>query len=211
MENNINLQDYKKWRQFTVGEIVSFSSSKPRILKIFFNAPEMGNVYMLENREHEHFLARIEGYCTFQMYIDRPVDLVSDVKDLMIYSSELEFTHGVVEAPEIYTKIMVRRKRNHELEHLMFQMQQNTNARFALQQDQFDKVLKGIKDAAPVAPKAEAEPVKGKDAVKPKPKPNKKGKSPTVGAKVAGATDAEVSGPGHVEDKGLSDGDDSAD
>lgn len=136
----IKLDALPRWKKATKGELISLGASVDvRRVRLHVNADGPARVYLIEEWGLR-FLAKIDGYNVVEFYAPGQVDMMVDPGDgeAFWHCAELEPTCIEIKDPAIFTEIAGRRRRNPELEEMMFRMQMNVERRIAMQRDEYE-------------------------------------------------------------------------
>ena len=137
MQRMYNLE---KWMRLTESSRLEFSNPKPRTVRFEVNAPGERALYVADDLTGEcRFLALTMGCDVIEFSANGAFSLLADDPaggqdvETWVFTADGADVSIVLEAPESFTKIVERRRRNPELEAVMAVMQRNLERRFAQQ------------------------------------------------------------------------------
>lgn len=160
-----------KWTFIEIGQVLEFPLERPRLVRLEVNAPDVALLYVLDAAGSAKFLARVSGRDTVEFVSPGAFSLSVTDGACAVYTVDGTVGHRTVEAPQSFTTIVERRKRNPELDAMMRMMNHNIERRLAQQagelQAQFERRAKDAEarkaaiaasksDASASAPVAEA-------------------------------------------------------
>lgn len=125
-----------KWTRLSEGQGLEFSNPRPRNVRVEVNAPSKAAIYCIDGDGEAHFLALVEGRDTIEFGSTGAFTLSVEGPDVMIYTADGADISSVVVAPVVFTKIIERRRRNPELEHIAAVMARNMERRLEQQADE---------------------------------------------------------------------------
>lgn len=136
----IKLDALDRWKKANKGELISLGDSlDTRRVRLHVNSQGGSDVYLVEEWGLR-FLAQCVGLQTVEFYSAGRVELMIDPVqgEAWWHCAELEPTCIEIKDPAIFTEIAGRRRRNPELEEMMFRMQMNVERRIAMQRDEYE-------------------------------------------------------------------------
>ena len=157
-----------KWTTLREGEYFSLAADRVRTIRLEVNAPQRVQLFAIgDNDLSIGFLATVEGRDTIEFVARGPISVSVEGGAVDVYSVDGEDISVEIVAPKIFTKIMERRRRNPELEAIVFQMNANMERRLAIQADDLRRLLTNRENARAALEAARGVPVG--DASKPPP------------------------------------------
>lgn len=182
-----------KWTSIEVGQVLEFPVERPRLVRLEVNAPDVALLYLLDASGTAMFLARVCGRDTVEFISPGAFSLSVTDGACSVYTVDGTVGHRTVEAPQSFTTIVERRKRNPELDAMMRMMNQNIERRLAQQADelaeqygrrqrQFDERTREMQSLKPAAASVSSGAVEA-SAENPEPPAgggSRKGKGPAV-------------------------------
>lgn len=129
-----------KWTTLAEGQGFTFSSSRPRTVRLEVNAPQEVRLYVSDGDQGEiEFLALVKGRDTVEFVTSGQMALHAEGGDVMIYTADGDDVSSIVEAPVIFTKIVERRRRSPEVEYMIAAMNANVNRRLEQQAHELER------------------------------------------------------------------------
>lgn len=138
MQRMFNLD---KWRVVAEGEMISFSGDRPRTVRLEVNCEDRTKFYVEEHGFEPAFLAVVEGRDALEFSANGPFDLLVMGGTAAVYTADGDDWSVSEVDGETFTRIVERKVRNPELELMMYQAQQNAEARFAAQSEELERRL----------------------------------------------------------------------
>lgn len=127
----IQMMDLRKWQALAEGEVARFHKENARTVRIDVNTTHPVLLYVAQQNEDAEFLCKVDGRDRVEFSVDGPFDLTADGGELRFYTVDgADFTMEKVDH-DSFTRIVQRRERNPEIEHMMYLMHQNTEKRIA--------------------------------------------------------------------------------
>lgn len=178
------LYNVNDWVEMNEGQKMAFPGENRKVV-LQVNSPEPVLLYLIQEvngdgtippKKEPRFLARVCGRDTLEFYVPGTFSLSSDGL-VQLTGTELgEPVYAVDDDPDVYTRIVERRQRNHEQERMMWMAQQNfervlrtalddQERRYELRERavtrKAEDEAKAARDAAAAARKAESKPDAG--------------------------------------------------
>lgn len=123
-----------KWWKVSQGEALEFPNEKIRNVRLEVNTPNRSALWVIDvATETVYFLALVEGRQTVEFGTTGKMALSVEGGDVWIYTADSDDVSTIVLAPQIFTKIYERRRRNPEFELMVHKMQENMERRLAQQ------------------------------------------------------------------------------
>lgn len=151
MQRMYNLE---KWMRLPQGSRLEFSNARPRTVRFEVNAPGERALYVVDELSGEcRFLALTMGRDVIEFSANGAFSLLADDPaggedvETWIFTADGADVSIVLEAPESFTRIVERRRRNPELEHVMALTMANMERRFAQQAGEFAEQLERVRAA----------------------------------------------------------------
>lgn len=136
MQRMFNLD---KWRYLAQGEVIRFTSDRPRTVRLEVNAEDKCKFFVAEGAEDPVFLAVVEGRDALEFSAQGEFDLLVTGGSAAIYTADGDDWSVAEVDGATFTKIVERRMRNPELEYMMFVQNQNMEKRLAQQADELQR------------------------------------------------------------------------
>lgn len=147
MQKLYNLAD---WMEVSEGKALKFSTAKPRMIRLDVNAPNETTLYYKRDGETEaRFLAIVKGRETIEFGVRGPIEILPEGGSVFFHVDEGHFLHYVNVDGEVFTKLHERRQRNHQLELIQYQAEQNAKRRMAALEAEFMARLEAAQAKGP--------------------------------------------------------------
>lgn len=131
-----------KWSELSEGRGLVLRGAPGRLLRLHVNAPSEARLFLTGDDGETRFLALVKGRDQVECYTPSgEVVLSADGGEVWIYTADGETEHHVEPAPEIFTKIVERRRRSPELDHIVAQMTANMNRRLEQQARELEQLF----------------------------------------------------------------------
>lgn len=169
----IKLNSLDRWQRLEEGKAIGFAGAESRRVRLHVNCLNETALYLTPEKGNPRLLTVVgAGLNTVEFAAGGNFVVWADEKEageLWFQTAEHEPTHFENLEPVIFTKIIQRRKRNTDLELMMFRAGQNAAAREAAMQREFTAQLDAIKASiASPAPAPAPAPKKDKKDVAPR-------------------------------------------
>lgn len=136
-----------KWIELPHGARLQFTTDRPRTVRFEVNAPREVALYVADDVRPEgdgecRFLALVKGRDTIEFSADGAFSLVTagdEHEPIMVFTADGDDVALELAAPESFTKIVERRRRNPELEYMVSVMERNMHARLQQQAAEFER------------------------------------------------------------------------
>lgn len=126
-----------KWRGIEEGEVITFADTRPRTVRLEVNAPTEVQLFIGSGDADMDFLALVKGRDVIEFSAEGAFSLTVDGGMCNIYTADGDDISVHAVDPVSFTRIVERRQRNPELEHMMMVMQINVEKRLAQQAEDF--------------------------------------------------------------------------
>lgn len=154
----IRIHDVKKWARLEEGQVIGFTSDKPRQVRIEVNSPGDSELYYVDSAGEVTFLALVRGRQTVEFTTDGAFSLSVQGNDCMVYTPDGDdIAHYALDS-ESFTRIVERRARNPEFERMQWEMMANINRRLDRQKHELEQSYRRREAARERVPAAEALP-----------------------------------------------------
>lgn len=168
----IALQELARWRRVGEQEAVRIDGpDKVRQVRLEFNVTRPTQVFLLPTKGEPVFLATVDGREDVTFVTSGPVTFMCSGPtgtEVYYYAKEAEKTSVVVPDAVAFTTIAQRQPRNHDLELMMFKMEQNMQKRLRNAAAEMERKFRAAaeqKAQEPAKPADKpAKPAKEKDA-----------------------------------------------
>lgn len=120
-----------KWTVIEPGQVLEFPMERPRLVRVEVNSPDAANLYLIDQAGEAFHLARVCGRDTVEFVSPGAFSLSAADGAISVYTVDGTSGHRTVEAPQSFTTIVERRRRNPELEAMMRMVNQNMEKRLA--------------------------------------------------------------------------------
>lgn len=128
-----------KWRSLEEGEFVEFANPRPRNVRLEVNAAQETRLYISHAGDDDQtFLALIKGRDILEFASEGAFSIMADGGAVAFYTADGEDITVAPVDPLSYTRIVERRQRNPEIEHMMHMVQLNVEKRLAKQAADFE-------------------------------------------------------------------------
>ena len=139
------LANLDKWTRLSTKDSIRFSNTMPRTVRLQVNSPDVARLWVEPHTDEGsgelQFLARVVGLDVIEFSAPGAFSLFAEGEDVFIYTADGADVSLVNEAPESFTKIVERRRRNPELEYMMAIQNRNMEKRLAeLAEEQFRRL-----------------------------------------------------------------------
>lgn len=134
----IKLNNLDKWQYLGQGEVAHFAKDEPRTVRVDFNAPQ-ACILMISPADDEHSIdVALSGRDVLEFSVNGRFD-ISASEGLWFYTADS--TDWSVENVDhaSFTRVVERRTRNVEMEHMMYLAQLNIERRMAAQFAELEK------------------------------------------------------------------------
>lgn len=135
------IKRFNRYVSLQANKPLTLGCGKMRTVRMDFLAPEETKVFAKGGdggAKAWQFIAIVKGNETVEIGWHGPL-MIKAESPVSIYSSEMEKTEITIENPEIFTRVLNRRKRNPEMERMMFEMQRNIENRVATQLGEIER------------------------------------------------------------------------
>lgn len=130
-----------KWQKIGEGEVITFTDTRPRTVRVEVNAPDDTGIFIFEGDSKDgQFLARVCGRDVLEFSPNDKFALVAD-GECYIYTADGQNWAMAPVDDMSFTRIVERKQRNPELERMMYEMQYNLEKRLAKQAEDFELKL----------------------------------------------------------------------
>ena len=144
-----------KWFELPRDARLQFTTDRPRTVRFEVNAPVETRLYVATDIGAQadglcRFLALVKGRDTIEFSADGAFSLLADddgQEAVWVFTADGDDVSIQLDAPETFTKIVERRRRNPELEYMVAVMERNVNARLAQQAAEFERRLQRGQEA----------------------------------------------------------------
>lgn len=136
MQRMFNLS---KWRVVTEGELIRYEREHPRTVKFEVNAPNLVRLDLIEDGREPVFLARVIGRDVIEFSADGSFEVTVSGGECFFYTVEGDDWSVEPVDDRTFTKIVERRTRNPELEHMMYVQQMNMERRLEEQAAELER------------------------------------------------------------------------
>lgn len=155
----VRLDALERWFPLPVGQVLTLPGKAPRSIRLQVNCPDKARLFTVDQDGELVFLATAERRDRVDFLAAGDVKITTQDEDVFVFSSELEPTYSVVEAPAIFTKIATRAARNPQLEEMMYRMEANAARRQAALAAELAQQVKDAFNAGRAAGAAATQPV----------------------------------------------------
>lgn len=135
------INNFSKWAKLEEGTRIDFANDKPRIVRLDVNAPDPMKLYILNQDDEAFFLARIVGRDVVEFHVTEAFSLTAEGGEVNLYSVDGDDISFRILDRVSFTKIVERRRRNPELEEMMFMMNKNMDRRLTQQADELARLF----------------------------------------------------------------------
>lgn len=137
----VRVHNVTKWARLPKGEELEIVGDALRRVRLEVNSPERAKAYLVREDAPPVFLAVSEGLGVIEFSTPAEKVRVQFVSDEPVWYYTAEGDQIAVARPESpsFVRVASRRERNHELEQMMFKMEQNMNRRIALQFEDLER------------------------------------------------------------------------
>lgn len=136
MQRMFNLS---KWRVVSEGELIRYERDHPRTVRFEVNAPNLVRLDLIEDGREPVFLARVIGRDVIEFSADGSFDITVDGGECFFYTVEGDDWSVEPVDDRTFTRIVERRSRNPELEHMMYMQQINMERRLEAQAAELER------------------------------------------------------------------------
>lgn len=134
----IKLNDLKKWQYLGEGEVAHFAKDDPRTVRVDFNAPGGAILSIREKDAEQGFDVALKGRDVLEFSVDGAFDVSVDDGVWFYTADSTDWTVEKVKH-ESFTRIVERRTRNPEMEHMIYMASLNMERRLAQQADELQR------------------------------------------------------------------------
>lgn len=144
-----------KWTLVEQGQSLAFSNIRPRNVRLDVNAPQETEIwYVCQNTGEALFLALVKGRDVLEFGCVGPFELTVKGGFVMVFTNDGDDISLAPTAEQAFVKVMERRRRNPELEHIAYVMEQNLNRRLEQQANELSQLFERRAAAAAEALRA---------------------------------------------------------
>lgn len=148
------IYDLKTWIELPESQRLEFSSDRPRTVRFEVNAPKEAALYVAGDDGELRFLALVKGRDTIEFSADGAFSLMAEGDQLQavwIKTADGDDVSVEHDAPDNFTKIVERRRRNPELELLVAKAMANQERRLAQQEAEIRALREASRNGGPVS------------------------------------------------------------
>lgn len=117
----------ENWIVIEPGQVLEYPAEKPRLVRLEVNAAAESQLFMLNAANEAFFLALVKGRDTIEFVSSGKFSLSVAENACSVYTVDGSNIAHTVEAPQSFTRVVERRRRNPELEIIAAQMAANMN------------------------------------------------------------------------------------
>lgn len=133
----IKIRKFNEWVALKEGDGLKLPSDKMRTVRLELNAPGETNLAVKQDGKWT-YLCTFQGNEILELGWSGDLELKAD-GPIWYYTPERDKRHITVENPVVFTRILNRRKRNPEMEALMYKLQENMQSRMDAQIQEIDR------------------------------------------------------------------------